>query len=582
MVPSLIMRLINRYTMRMEEFNGSPPPYDILSHTWGDEEVSFAQYSKPESRRLAGFKKIWKSCSLAKCQYVWVDTCCIDKSSSAELSEAINSMYKWYQNSNICLVYLSDMIQGERFDQNLENLRRCKWFRRGWTLQELLAPKTIYFHDRDWIYIGSRTNMSGILSKITGINETSLWNPRGASIAQKMSWAANRQTTRTEDTAYCLLGLFDVNMPLLYGEGDKAFKRLQLEILQSSSDESIFAWTDERYWTSGLLADSPDAFASSGDIISLGSFLRRPYTMTNQGLHIQLRCTQVCENEGGRFATPLCCLRSTQDPTYVTLHMTSVLFRNEDAEHNRRATRTSPFELGGIDNFEDLPKYQSFYIDDVRHPKLLPHRNYPIIWKTGGEMGDRALNLRLIGGIHARDIRPFTWNDQNGDHGSFFITDRRKPIEHNLDDSSDWPHWVIHVHWFARDGAPESLDFNFRHLDESGMNNEDWTEHVLDHIPGPIQLPAGQMLATWFRGDDLLFIALRKNAQKADSVIIDLEVENFESCDIALRHLSEADPVRICKDYPYLQMEDDVQEDVPIATTESVYSSLYNTFAWAT
>ena len=576
------MRLINKLTMQMEEFNGSPPPYDILSHTWGDEEVSLAQYFKSESHHLAGFQKIRNSCSLAWCQYVWVDTCCIDKSSSAELSEAINSMYKWYQNSNACLVYLSDIYQEERFEQNIENLKRCRWFRRGWTLQELLAPKTIYFHDRDWVYIGSRLDMSGILSKITGIDETSLWNPRGASIAQKMSWAANRQTTRIEDKAYCLLGLFDVNMPLLYGEGDKAFKRLQLEILQSSSDESIFAWTDERYWTSGLLADSPDAYARSGDIISLGSFLRRPYNMTNQGLHIQLRCTQACKEASGRFETPLCCYRSSQHSAYVTLHMTSVFIGEEDVEHNRRAMRTGPFELGGIDNLEDLPEAQSFYIDDIRRPTLLPHRQYPITWKTEGEVGCRALSLRLIGGLHARDIRPFTWKDENGDHGSFFITDRRKPIEHNLDNSSDWPHWVIYVHWSAWDGVPDSLEFNFRHLDESGMNNEDWTEHVLDRISGSLQLPVGQTLATWFRGDDLLFVALRRNPQRADSMFIDLEVESLESCDIALRHLSEADPVRICKDYPDLQLEDKVPENVPLPTTGFVYATIHDTTAWAT
>ena len=286
------MRLINTSTMKMEEFISSPDRrFAVLSHTWGEEEVSFQQYATPEARSMAGYRKIERSCALALRSgffYLWIDTCCIDKSSSAELSEAINSMYRWYRDAGVCYVHLSDMKRCEDYGSigstNFQMLQACRWFTRGWTLQELLAPRDVEFYDQDWVLIGTKRTMWSLLSKITGIKPGHLWKSQEASVAQKMSWAANRQTTRTEDLAYSLLGLFSVNMPLLYGEGEKAFKRLQYEILQSTNDESIFAWTDDEVWTSGLLAESPANFAESGNFVPTDEFYRKPYTMTNQGL----------------------------------------------------------------------------------------------------------------------------------------------------------------------------------------------------------------------------------------------------------------------------------------------------------
>lgn len=236
-------------------------------------------------------------------QWAWVDTCSIDKTSSAELSEAINSMFRWYRNADACYVYLSDIIWGDRDHVQSPSSAKfgsSKWFERGWTLQELLAPKAVWFFDQDWRYFGSRDSLAAEITSATGITQQYLSNPRSASAAIKMSWAAKRQTSRLEDSAYCLLGLFDISMPMLYGEGEKAFLRLQLEIIRSSDDESIFAWVDEsQKLPHGMLAPWPTAYARSGNIIrtSIRSIERAPYAMTNKDLELRLR---LPPNDGAR------------------------------------------------------------------------------------------------------------------------------------------------------------------------------------------------------------------------------------------------------------------------------------------
>lgn len=269
--------------------------YGILSHTWGEEEVSFHDISSQYRSLLKGFQKIQKACELASldnCQYIWIDTCCIDKSSSAELSEAINSMYAYYRNARCCYTYLGDFDRGEDGTEiDGASFRRSRWFRRGWTLQELLAPVVVAFYDRKWVYVGDKTSLKYDISLATGIEETYFldhkWLPY-ASVATRMSWAAHRQTTRVEDEAYCLMGLFDVNMPLLYGEGQKAFQRLQHEIVRSIEDESLFAW-HEPVLESGIFAVSPRSFAWSGDISPLSHprYNRTPFTVTNRGLQLK-------------------------------------------------------------------------------------------------------------------------------------------------------------------------------------------------------------------------------------------------------------------------------------------------------
>ena len=246
----------------------SIPPYAILSHTWGDEkdEVAFKEMtSDVESSPTAekeGFMKIKIACIKARIdhglKYAWVDTCCIDKSSSAELTKAINSMFKWYQRAVVCFVFLKDL------DPETDSLENCNWFRRGWTLQELIAPRDISFFDKTWRNYGDKQKLGGEIARISGISEDVLMGKQPLAdvpVAVRMSWAAMRETTREEDIAYCLLGIFDVNMPMLYGEGEKSFIRLQEEIIKESPDMSIFAWkasTGMDY--SGLLARSPASF----------------------------------------------------------------------------------------------------------------------------------------------------------------------------------------------------------------------------------------------------------------------------------------------------------------------------------
>ncbi|KAI6105261.1 heterokaryon incompatibility protein-domain-containing protein, partial [Pisolithus croceorrhizus] len=235
--------------------------YAILSHRWGA-EVSYkemtglmkmAERKRDEVRQRAGYQKIIKSCKQAMkdgYEWLWIDTCCIDKRSSSELSEAINSMYRWYQNAQVCYAYLNDVSESTfptKQDDNKFNKSNGwpEWFVRGWTLQELIAPKQVKFFNKDWVHIGDKQRFAPTLERTTGI-------PRGVlmtglagkrlSVAQIMSWAAERKTTRVEDRAYSLMGLFGVNMPMLYGEGKKAFQRLQLEIIREFTDQSIFAW----------------------------------------------------------------------------------------------------------------------------------------------------------------------------------------------------------------------------------------------------------------------------------------------------------------------------------------------------
>ncbi|KAK1621846.1 HET domain-containing protein [Colletotrichum phormii] len=243
------MRLLETTMLELSEFvEGHIPEYAILSHTWGDEEVLFRDLEKGPSAK-AGWTKIQSACRVARERghsWIWIDTCCIDKASSSELSEALNSMFKWYQGARLCLAYLSDVAYYKPgTDKCGTALAGSRWFTRGWTLQELLAPSSLVFYAQDWRLLGLRGLFDDVIEQRTGIERPYLSEGRSlesASVAERMSWASQRMTTRTEDVAYCLLGIFDVNMPLIYGEGTKAFKRLQEAIILDNNDQSIFAW----------------------------------------------------------------------------------------------------------------------------------------------------------------------------------------------------------------------------------------------------------------------------------------------------------------------------------------------------
>ncbi|KAI0436213.1 HET-domain-containing protein [Xylaria telfairii] len=242
------MWLLNTHSQELEEFisHKHAPPYVILSHTWGKEEVSFREWRKgcrEDVGKKEGFSKIIRCCKEAATngfEWVWIDTCCIDKRSSAELSEAINSMFQWYKSADTCYAYLCDVQSDVE-----SNLAGSRWVTRGWTLQELIAPREVIFYSADWKALGKRSEISAHLSIVTQIDKRFLMGEslKEASIAQRMSWAALRNTTREEDEAYCLLGIFDVNMSLIYGEGSKAFKRLQEVLVRKyPEDHSLFAW----------------------------------------------------------------------------------------------------------------------------------------------------------------------------------------------------------------------------------------------------------------------------------------------------------------------------------------------------
>jgi hypothetical protein len=227
-----------------EDF-GNGTRFAILSHTWGAEEVTFRDLIDGTGKSKAGYGKIRFCGERAKrdgLQFFWVDTCCIDKSNAVELQEAINSMFRWYQNAAKCYVYLSDVSTRKRkaSDRLSEHtwesaFRSSRWFTRGWTLQELLAPgpDSVEFFSQQGDRLGDKRTLERQIYEITGIPITAL---RGTPLSQfdvddRLLWAENRQTTREEDNAYSLFGIFDIQMPLLYGEGkDKALKRLREEI----------------------------------------------------------------------------------------------------------------------------------------------------------------------------------------------------------------------------------------------------------------------------------------------------------------------------------------------------------------
>lgn len=317
------MRLIKTTTLELEEFIESQiPKYAILSHTWGNEEVTLQEWRnrKKWSSNISsreGYQKILDCCKRARrdcLDYVWVDTCCIDKTSSAELTESINSMFRWYSQAKVCYAYLIDFdVSASSFHDGAKD---CRWFTRGWTLQELIAPSKVEFYDKNGQYQGGRDFKYETLAAITGIDADVLAgyeSPYKYSVAIRMSWAASRQTTRPEDTAYCLLGLFDVSLPLIYGEGVGAFRRLQEAIMKSNNDLSILAWgmspkiadtaaaaasasafvvhrqsEDPQAQHQQLFATSPSDFAHSKNVCGLPlDHSNTEFMMTNKGLHVE-------------------------------------------------------------------------------------------------------------------------------------------------------------------------------------------------------------------------------------------------------------------------------------------------------
>ncbi|TBU40768.1 HET-domain-containing protein [Dichomitus squalens] len=278
------MRLLNTNTARLKEFANHEeiPSYAILSHVWQQQEQTLQEVRSLDPQdcpRDHVSPKIRQCCIFAEAEgfeWIWIDTCCIDKTSSAELSEAINSMYAWYAIADVCYVWLHDV--DDTHPSRHRSFSKSIWFQRGWTLQELIAPAYVVFLSRDWHTLGTKQTLAHRIEEITGIDCDVLLRRvelSQISVARRMSWAAFRKTTRLEDRAYSLLGIFDVHIPTIYGEGSNAFLRLQLEILKQCPDQSLFAWGPPAIDYDALIANgtSPTFVGPELEDPSLGSLL---------------------------------------------------------------------------------------------------------------------------------------------------------------------------------------------------------------------------------------------------------------------------------------------------------------------
>jgi hypothetical protein len=305
------MRLLNTTTFKLEVFvdtGRDVPKYAILSHTWDVEEVLFRDMDQgitQEATKKAGMSKVKKSCAQAKADgydYIWIDTMCIDKSSSAELSEAINFMFDWYAHSEVCYAFLADATH-----DNKKSFHDSRWFTRGWTLQELIAPAVVIFYDKDWHKIGDRVSLTDAIMSRTKIDKLTLSRQvakmsnaemiksrlRTIGVSNKMSWVSWRNTTKIEDMAYCMIGIFDINMSLLYGEGERAFVRLQEEIVRThQTDQSVLLWhgqTDTDYGQDvhgfqPIFAKQLSLFKSEPVRPLPGTWILQSLSLVNEGL----------------------------------------------------------------------------------------------------------------------------------------------------------------------------------------------------------------------------------------------------------------------------------------------------------
>jgi hypothetical protein len=330
------MRLLNTNDLTLQHMSTDIPNYAVLSHTWEDAEVTFADMQDLTiATKLRGFAKVLEAAQIARAHdynWIWIDTCCIDKTNNLELSESINSMFTYYKNSGVCIAYLLDVDGSEQL-MNVQ-FRNSRWFTRGWTLQELIAPTNMLFYGQNWNLLGTKSDLVTLIHSACGVDAYVL---RGGdisniSISRRMYWAAKRVTSKAEDMAYCLLGLFDIHMPLLYGEGpENAFLRLQKEILKTSDDQSLFAWRREDNHAIGLLARRPSAFADSHNLSALrrqrANTAKNLATQTNMGLQMKLLTARYRNDR----VIILDCQVGPQLSTYPIIHGSmSSLYRKLD------------------------------------------------------------------------------------------------------------------------------------------------------------------------------------------------------------------------------------------------------------
>ncbi|KAG2358607.1 hypothetical protein BDR07DRAFT_1489285 [Suillus spraguei] len=281
--------------------------FAVLSHRWLDSgEPTF--YDILKSFKPYGYEKLMKFCEKAGefgCRLAWSDTCCINKDSSTELEEAIRSMFKWYRDAHICIAYLSDTT-------SIDDLHEDVWFTRGWTLQELLAPWRMKFYVRNWQPLTSDLNdkenfeVVAALSRATRIpiDDLRYFQPGTNNVHEKMMWASTRTTTRIEDIAYSLIGIFDVSMMVAYGEGKRAFYRLMEAIIHKCDEWQIFAWAGTSSADSAAFPESPRGYLPLNPVDSNDDLLPstvwrgdRNIVMTKRGLQIQVLLVDLSQEE---------------------------------------------------------------------------------------------------------------------------------------------------------------------------------------------------------------------------------------------------------------------------------------------
>lgn len=473
------MWLIDTSSLLLKKFSSFslPFPYAILSHTWGpdEDEVSFQEMKEVPKSSLTtgkpGFRKISKTCELARTihglKYAWVDTCCIDKTSSSELTEAINSMFTWYQRSAACFIWLSDL------ESNNGSMHDCKWFTRGWTLQELIAPTEVVFYDKTWRDRGNKRDLSAEIARISGVSSRILIGNQNLDeipVAVRMSWAARRETTRIEDLAYCLLGIFNVNMPMLYGEGQKAFIRLQEEIIKENPDMSIFAWKAIPNITvnyTGLLAESPVQFGTASNLVAQQDaiFDVQDFSITNQGIKLEVPVTW--DPQTGYLILPVnhspsghtdeeysqgVCLRQVGPKSFVRAlpdHFEPVLTRGE-LNAVQVVKTLAPHEAAAIDTFImhiQLPQ-------DTNHPDFRLSRVEPRgCWDPSQNMLFAGHSGSFLGYMF---FRP-EWADEFDNFALICRFDRSR---------------ISEVPWrFDLMRGDEWLDTEFKRLERSGYNS---------------------------------------------------------------------------------------------------------------
>ncbi|OAX31260.1 HET-domain-containing protein [Rhizopogon vinicolor AM-OR11-026] len=273
--------------------------YAILSHRWLDAGELTYEEMRSGRRRGPGYRKLKRFCETARAynmEFAWVDTCCIDKNSSTEIDESIRSMFRWYRNSALCIVHLAQ-------SETIQDIMRDEWTKRGWTLQELLAPRSMKLFNKHWMpmtgYENDKspegTGVMKTLQKVTGIPLHYLWtfDPGPVKVDERMKWAARREITRVEDVAYSLMGIFDVSMQIAYGEGgDRAFCRL-IEAIMQAGDPSVLNWIGEaaRNHSSGVIPLSPRSYVGRASL-HLGE--KMEMTMTSLGLRVPLVILPLC------------------------------------------------------------------------------------------------------------------------------------------------------------------------------------------------------------------------------------------------------------------------------------------------